>query len=41
METMADCVDSVLEGAREEVSTPCWWFIGVKGSRVEEAEVTG
>lgn len=31
METMADCVDSVVEGAREGVFTPCWWFVGVKG----------
>ena len=31
METMGNCVDSVVEGAREEVFTPCWWFVGSKG----------
>ena len=30
MDTMADCVDSVVEGAREGVFTPCWWFVGRK-----------
>ena len=38
METMADCVDSVVEGAREEVFTPCWWFIGRKEGSVGDAE---
>ncbi len=39
MDTMADCVDSVVEGAREEVFTPCWWFIGVKGEGKDAGEV--
>lgn len=28
MTTMAYCVDSVVEGGREGIFTPCWWFIG-------------
>ena len=28
--TMEYCVDSVVEGAREDIFTPCWWFIGRK-----------
>ena len=27
MNTMAVCVDSVVEGAREEIFSPCWWSV--------------
>jgi sterol 24-C-methyltransferase len=30
MTTIAYCVDSVVEGGREDCFTPCWWFIGRK-----------
>ncbi|EXJ94944.1 hypothetical protein A1O1_00062 [Capronia coronata CBS 617.96] len=31
MTTLAYCVDSAVEGGREGIFTPCWWFIGRKG----------
>ncbi|KAL2440873.1 Sterol 24-C-methyltransferase [Exophiala dermatitidis] len=33
MTTLAYCVDSAVEGGKEGIFTPCWWFIGRKGSR--------
>ncbi|KAL2404194.1 Sterol 24-C-methyltransferase erg6 [Exophiala dermatitidis] len=33
MTTLAYCVDSAVEGGKEGVFTPCWWFIGRKGHR--------
>ena len=35
MTTMAYCVDSVEEGGREGVFSPCWWFIGTKKAAAE------
>ena len=38
MTTMAYCVDSVEEGGREGVFSPCWWFIGTK-TKTEEGKI--
>ncbi|OAP58364.1 hypothetical protein AYL99_07454 [Fonsecaea erecta] len=38
MVTLAYCVDSTAEAAREEIFSPCWWFIGRK-VRADEASV--
>ncbi|KIW24641.1 uncharacterized protein PV07_10345 [Cladophialophora immunda] len=41
MTTLAYCVDSAAEAGREEIFSPCWWFIGRKvgvktaGTRIE------
>ena len=30
MTTLAYCVDSAVEGGKEGIFTPCWWFVGRK-----------
>ena len=32
MTTLAYCVDSVVEGGREGIFSPCWWFVGRNGN---------
>ena len=40
MNTMAICVDSVVDGWREEIFSPCWWFVCRKvGNGVREGAV--
>ncbi|KAJ9608268.1 Delta(24)-sterol C-methyltransferase [Cladophialophora chaetospira] len=41
MQTMAVCVDSVVEGGQEGVFSPCWWFIGRKGEDDVKKEEDG
>lgn len=40
MQTMAVCVDSVVEGGEAGVFSPCWWFIGRKSQRSKKVDET-
>jgi hypothetical protein len=38
MKTMAFCVDSGVEGGKEGIFSPCWWFIGRKAVSIARGE---